>query len=268
MVGAIALAFLITGYQTALFVHRAAVTQIIANSDAPDTVYIMQHDAVQDTVRKKVTRSPEAVKIKSEHVPRSYETFRFNPNTIDLDGLMRLGFSQKQAQSIVNYRDKGGRFRRKEDFAKSYVVADSVYRRLEAYIEIPLLDINLADSAAFDGLPGIGPHFAAKMVEHRKSLCGYSYPEQLMDIYGFSPERYAGLEDIITLSPPRPYPLWSLPADSLSLHPYIGRQAARAIVLYRQSTPQSEWNLKGLLSSNILSKDNAAKLARCSIADP
>ena len=39
-VGAIALAFLIIGYQAALVVTRAARLRIEANRDAPDTVYI------------------------------------------------------------------------------------------------------------------------------------------------------------------------------------------------------------------------------------
>ena len=36
--GAIALVFLIIGYQVAVFVHRAAVTRLVANRDQPDTV--------------------------------------------------------------------------------------------------------------------------------------------------------------------------------------------------------------------------------------
>jgi DNA uptake protein ComE-like DNA-binding protein len=50
------------------------------------------------------------------------------------------------------------------------------------------VDLNLADSAAFDALPGIGGWFASKMIEHRKALGGYSYKEQLMDIYRFDQE--------------------------------------------------------------------------------
>ena len=39
--GAIALVFLVIGFQTALFVHKAAVTAIISRRDSPDTVYVM-----------------------------------------------------------------------------------------------------------------------------------------------------------------------------------------------------------------------------------
>ena len=75
----------------------------------------------------------------------------------------------------MEYRNKGGKFRRKSDFARSFVVSDSIYKRLEPYIDIPLIDLNLADSAAFDSLPGIGGWFASKMLAYRKELGGYSY---------------------------------------------------------------------------------------------
>ena len=123
---------------------------------------------------------------------------------------MRLGFSEKQAQSILNYRAKGGRFRRPSDFAKSYVVADSVFDRLEPYIDIPRIDLNKADSAAFETLPGIGPYFASKMVSYRTSLGGYSHPEQLLEIYHFDREKYEALKDLISCSLPEPYPIWTL----------------------------------------------------------
>ncbi|MDO5322228.1 MAG: helix-hairpin-helix domain-containing protein [Bacteroidia bacterium] len=203
-VGAIALTFMILGFQVALFVHRAAVLRIEANRDAPDTVYVyverpvempaaagkavaVEHrDAVHSEIVKEVRRER-----------RKVESFRFNPNTAGLADLQRLGFSEKQAQAIVNYRLKGGRFRRKSDFAKSFVVADSVFARLEPYIDIPLLDINSADSAAFDALPGIGPYFASQMVSYREKVGGYTSVDQLMDIPRFDEERLEGIRDLI-----------------------------------------------------------------------
>ncbi len=40
--GAIALVFLIIGFEVALFVHKAAVTRLVADLDRPDTVYIVE----------------------------------------------------------------------------------------------------------------------------------------------------------------------------------------------------------------------------------
>ena len=37
---------------------------------------------------------------------RTVENFRFNPNTVSAEDLQRLGFSERQARAIVNYRLK------------------------------------------------------------------------------------------------------------------------------------------------------------------
>lgn len=209
-------------------------------------------------------------KMVRENVPRrQVESFRFNPNTASVEELQRLGFSLKQAQSIDNYRNKGGRFRRKSDFAKSFVVSDSIYRRLEPYIDIPKLDINLADSAAFDTLPGIGGWFARQMIEYRERLGGYSYPEQLMEIRNFDREKFDKLSDLIFISPQTavPYPLWTLPEDELKRHPYIG-SAAHGIVLFRNSQPKEKWSIMELERNRVLSPENAERLGRCLVANP
>lgn len=283
VIGVIAIVFLIIGYQTALFIHRAAVMKITANRDEPDTVYVripMSRDSTAgrseseisgeetEIVRSYASHSRRAQTVRTNVPRKTVETFRFDPNTASVEDLCRLGFSPKQAQSIDNYRKKGGRFRRKEDFAKSYVVADSIFRRLEAYIDIPLVDLNVADSAAFDALPGIGGWFATKMIEHRKALGGYSYKEQLMDIYRFDQEKFDGLKDLVTVSPENavPYPLWTLPADSLRAHPYIRNlETAKAIVLYRETTPPDRWTIEALHQAGILSTDSATRLSRCAI---
>lgn len=209
-------------------------------------------------------------KMVRENVPRrQVESFRFNPNTASVEELQRLGFSLKQAQSIDNYRNKGGRFRRKSDFAKSFVVSDSIYRRLEPYIDIPKLDINLADSAAFDTLPGIGGWFARQMIEYRERLGGYSYPEQLMEIRNFDREKFDKLSDLIFISPQTavPYPLWTLPEDELKRHPYIG-SAAHGIVLFRNSQPKEKWSIRELERNRVLLPENAERLGRCLVANP
>lgn len=313
--GAIALAFLAVGYQTALFVHRAAALKILSDETVPDTVYVAVDEAfaasglavVSDVpvsgksdvrrlpeksdvrrlsgesvssgnarqqvpgkqtviARKQGVRPEAAAAVAAAIAPRTYENFRFNPNVVSVNDLRRLGFSLKQAESIDNYRKKGGKFRRKEDFAKSYVVADSVYRRLEKYIDIPLLDINRADSAEFDALPGIGGYFAAKMVEYRSRLGGYSCKEQLMEIYHLDNEKYSRFCDLITVGESRPFRLWTMPADSLKLHPYIRNwKTANAIVLYRNNNPRELWTVEGLRNAGILDDAAAVRLSRCRI---
>ena len=273
LTGVIALTFLIVGYQTALFVHRAAVVSIAANRDKPDTVYVYRDKNEPDnppaqTVRRNSHHSDRAVAVRNNVPCKNVESFRFDPNTVSVDELCRLGFSPKQAQSIENYRNKGGRFRRREDFAKSFVVSDSIYKRLEQYIDIPLTDLNLADSAAFDALPGIGGWFASEIIRHRNALGGFSYKEQLMDIYRFDQDKYDALSDLVEVDPEHvtPYLLWELPADSLARHPYIrSYETARAIVLYRDNNPPENCTVEGLAEAGIISSDAARQLSRCFI---
>lgn len=320
--GAIALVFLIIGYEVALFVHKAALLRIQANRDRPDTVYVIDR-ALAEEILREADFSPEAAEssdvsasfiasdgdlvsgdrasemppgakkkadapggiseagavvvrknavhsaavraVREKAQPRRVESFRFNPNTVSAEDLQRLGFSEKQALSIVRYREKGGRFRRKTDFAKSYVVTDSVYERLAPYIDIPKIDINRADSAALVTLPGIGPWFAAKMISYREELGGYSHPEQLLEIYRFDREKYDGLSDLISCSPPAPYPLWTLPEAELARHPYISKAEAHGIVLYRQHNRAEACTVEGLRKAGVLSEDHAARLSLCLI---
>lgn len=222
-------------------------------------------------VQRRSGAKSEAGKTVREKVPRrKVESFRFDPNSVSVEDLQRLGFSLKQAQSIDNYRLKGGRFRRKSDFAKSFVVSDSIYRRLEPYIDIPRLDLNTADSAAFDALPGIGGYFARKMVEYRGRLGGsYSYPEQLLEIKNFDRDKFDALSGLIQINPrtQTPYPLWTLPEEELRRHPYIG-SSAHGVVLWRESQPREKWSIEELKNNRILSEENAGKLSRCLLAPP
>lgn len=283
----IAVVFLLVGYQTALFVHRASVVKIAADRDNPDTVLVyygvtdsalteIDDDNVQmqkpvRTERISASHSPVVQKVREHLPPPQPELFHFDPNNITKDDLCRLGFTAKQAQSICNYRSKGGRFHRKEDFAESYVVSDDMFNRLAPYISIPKIDINLADSAGFDALPGIGGWFASKIISHRDALGGFSHITQLLDIYRFDQEKLDAISDLVYVSKETvtPYPLWTLPADSLYKHPYISnKEVARSIVLYRENTHKSQWTINDLRSNGILSDEQAEKLSLCVIAPP
>ena len=281
--GAIALIFLIIGYQVAVFVHHAAKVRLAANVDRPDTVYVIDSALAErllkempDQVRHEdshviagsdrqskivLRKNSQHSAVAKQEIGHRMESFRFNPNTVSIEDLQRLGFSQKQAQAIDNYRQKGGRFRRPGDFAKSYVVADSVYERLEKYIDIPKLDINKADSTALLDLPGIGPWFAGRIVAYRQSLRGFSSKEQLMEIKNFDREKYDGLADLITLSPPSPYPLWTAPEEDLARHPYISKPEAHSIVLYRNHHAPEDCTIEGLIKAGAISEDHARKLS-------
>lgn len=66
----------------------------------------------------------------------SAELFTFDPNTCTYDDLARLGLTDRQARTLVNYRNSGARFRRPEDLLRVYGIDSVTAGRLIPYIII------------------------------------------------------------------------------------------------------------------------------------
>src|SRR5690606_25983918 len=59
-----------------------------------------------------------------------HELFPFDPNELDSAGWRRLGLREKTVKTILNYRSKGGRFRKPEDLSRVYGLIQEDYERL------------------------------------------------------------------------------------------------------------------------------------------
>ena len=68
--------------------------------------------------------------------PKPIDTilFSFNPNTASKDDFLKLGLSRKVASNIMNYRNKGGKFYKKESFKKVWDLEETDYQRLLPYM--------------------------------------------------------------------------------------------------------------------------------------
>lgn len=65
------------------------------------------------------------------------ELQKFNPNALDAKGFEELGFSAKQAASLIKYRySLGGNFNNVEEFGVAYVMSDYMMNKLGPYIDI------------------------------------------------------------------------------------------------------------------------------------
>lgn len=271
----VAIVFLVVGFQLILFAHRAAMLVLAANVDQPDTIYVLNRDTIASILEERQIDSLYTVRVSSNHTEaardavkkRRYECFRFNPNTVTKDELERLGFTSSQAQAIINYRAKGGKFKKLVQFQASPTVSDSLYQRLKNYIYLPKIDINKADTAELQYLPGIGSGRANRIVQFRSRLRGFSYPEQLLDIPSIDYDVYEDLKDRIICSPNEPFPLWSASEDSLFLHPYI-KYAADKIIKYKKHHDKSKWQLESLIMGGIIKEPYAYKLRKCNISPP
>jgi DNA uptake protein ComE-like DNA-binding protein len=72
----------------------------------------------------------------SREEPKVLTPFPFDPNTISAEQLIKMGLTDYQASMIIKYRNAGGRFSKKEDFARIYSLTDEAYQTLAPFIVI------------------------------------------------------------------------------------------------------------------------------------
>ena len=63
-----------------------------------------------------------------------------------------------------------------------------------------LVNLNTADEAALDTLPGVGPVMAQNILAWRETNGKFTTVEQLQEITGIGPSRYAQLSPLVTVS--------------------------------------------------------------------
>ena len=93
--------------------------------------------------------------------------------------------------------------------------------------------LNLADTAQLRKVPGIGSHFARKIVEYRERLGGYYRVQQLLEIEDF-PETAVGFFIIPDETELRKININRLSLNELKKHPYLNFYQARQIVDFRR----------------------------------
>lgn len=59
------------------------------------------------------------------------------------------------------------------------------------------IDLNTADEAALDGLPGVGPATAAAIVEHRTRIGRFTSVDQLLDVRGIGQAKLDAIRDLV-----------------------------------------------------------------------
>ena len=191
------------------------------------------------------------VNSKDKQKNRENELFSFNPNTLDQQGWISLGFSPKQAQSITKIRDKGFRFYRKEDVKKLFCVTEQKYLELEPYIEIveenrktntpaqnrpnKILELNSIDSVTLIGIPGIGPWRAGKILRRRDALGGFYQLSQITEIKGFNDSLLQTWNGKLRVDSVliRKIKINTLTLEEIQKHPYCWYGVGKSIVNYR-----------------------------------
>lgn len=209
----------------------------------------------------KKDKYPESRRIAVRHFP-------FDPNKASETDLLTLGIHPRQVKMILNYRNKNGTFRYKEDLKKIYGFQPEVYTALETYIQLPprsagkpefqkkptpyqtaqrpefpqkkfskeisKFDINTADTTQLKLLKGIGSVISSRIVKFRDMLGGFVSTEQVAETYGVSPEAMDEIRKYAFIKTPvNKIKINSVSAEKFK-HPYLKGYMGKTIMNYRK----------------------------------
>lgn len=203
-------------------------------------------------------------KIISKSINQQVELFKFDPNKISAKEWKKLGLSEKQIKVIKNYKEKGGKFYKKEDLKKIYSISERKYKSLEPFISIPtkkkqqrkkqqkevakkpkvkkniIIELNITDSAGLTKLYGIGPAFSSRIIKYRNLLGGYYSKDQLLEIYGFDSARLKMIIKNISVEPEKikKININNAGFKELLRHPYISYELTSQIFKLRKKQGQ------------------------------
>lgn len=205
-------------------------------------------------------REKKAVIKKTEAPSRKVVLAPFDPNLADSIELLDLGLSPYVARNVLRYREKGGRFRTPESFARIYGLTEDQFETLRPYIRISesfrqktdtltyvrrdtfavvykypkgtLVDVGVADTTELKKIPGIGSGISKAIVGYRNRLGGFYSLEQLREVRFVTPEMMEWFKlDSISI---RPLPVNRAGLDRLRNHPYLNFYQAKVILEHRK----------------------------------
>ena len=211
----------------------------------------------------------------TKEVVHSQPLTPFDPNVLTAEEFTALGFSPKQSQAIINFRESRGGFLTAADFGESYVVSDEMFTRLKNYIIIEdkhevtaqvkppqKLEVNGADSAALTAVRGIGPVSAAAIIDYRTRLGGFHDVRQLAEIPVITEKNYTLFSEQIWVDSCviKKIDINFATPNSVSEHPYMPGKALRKILKNRQL--KGGWStIEDMIEDNTLTSEEAHKLA-------
>lgn len=198
---------------------------------------------------------------------REIPRFNFDPNTAAATELQQLGLPSKVIQNIVKYREKGGKFKYREDVARIYGMPENLYAALSPYIQLPsknetpaadiaaivagnnpapyqagsvpkkhagTIDINRASVEEWQQMKGIGPAFAKRIVTFRDKLGGFYTVGQVAETFGLPDSTFQKIKPQLVPSPiVNKIKINTVSLEVLMTHPYIKRNIAQIILNYR-----------------------------------
>jgi len=209
----------------------------------------------------------------------SVKLFSFDPNAASYDSLIKLGFSEKEAHTLISYRNSGGKFRRPSDLKKVYGIEEEKAEMLVPFVkfdaitskkngqiylkdqEKTLINLNNCDSAELVTLPGIGPVLSVRIIKYRNLLGGYVSVNQLKEVYGLPPETFEKIKGRLYAdsSAVMGININTAGYKELSRLPYLENYEIMSILKYRELKGRIE-KMNDLTDNKLITVEKAKKV--------
>ncbi|MBQ5854222.1 MAG: helix-hairpin-helix domain-containing protein [Alistipes sp.] len=233
-----------------------------------------RHKTAKDSVeiaRKQALREAQAKQWEqkiSRRRPHPYEPFRLD--TVGMEYLLGIGFTFRQAEGLLEYRDRGLEgIRNMTELRDCWAVTPQMADSLERFVVFPdpkpyggKVEINSADSVSLVRLRGIGAVTAQAIVEYRKLLGGYCNINQLLELKCVTEENFALFSKQICCDSCvfSKIDINFATASEMELHPYMTRRAINTIIELRKS--KGGWkSFEEIVKQNIFTTEQAKAIA-------
>ena len=216
---------------------------------------------------KSQTDSTKRVEHKSRFTPRPFEPFGID--TVGVNYLRLIGFSTRQAEALIRYREQGDGIHSMNELRDCYAVSEEMADSLEHFVVLTprdphqgLVEINSADSARLRTVRGIGEKTVVAVIEYRKLLGGFVRKEQIAELKCVTSENFDKISkqiycDSCNISK---IDINFAPASQFEHHPYMSRRAIKLIIETRES--KGGWNsIEEMQEDNIFTKEQAEAIA-------
>jgi DNA uptake protein ComE-like DNA-binding protein len=124
-----------------------------------------------------------------------------------------------------------------------------------------VLELNSCDSASLEGLPGIGPVLARRIIKYRNLLGGFASASQLREVYGLQDSTFNIISGRVKADSSKIEKINLNSADFKRLIrlPYFEKYDVTAILKYRELHGMVE-NLDELVKNKVLTPEKAGKV--------
>lgn len=225
------------------FIEQKKYSRLIQISTLPfdSNIYQSRIASTKGTVRK----------IRYKKLKR-----KTDPNLLNEKEWMQMGLSEKQARSLITYRNKINGFYSIDDLEKCYTLPEAwldMNRNMLIFSTkkitnttaqnknsnfIGVIKLNSSDSAAWTKLPGITPKLAGRIIRYRNRLGAFHHPTQLLDVYGMNPDIYEKIKTQIDIDSGKKIQIslnYATYAEFKKL-PYLDHESIKQILLHREKS--------------------------------